>query len=210
MIDYKLMIVLPPNPSIASYQIVRVPDGFVINILYTADIQNQNVNIVIDPSKTGIKQLSRLSSITLNTVIKPDNNASAYYYDPTVYKLASVIGLFATAISIAALVVYFIAILGYKMVGIQMMAVLQISFLSLMLISDVNPCFQALANLWLVNGYNRINASHYLQDQLTPIPPKGIYLYSRYLQNYNFTLILIIIPFIVSLIGWLLKGRTNK
>lgn len=112
------MIYLPPNPLIAGYDIIRVADGFVVNIKYNGDIQDQPVNILVDPSKTNIPQLSRLASVTIMPIVRPDDNSSAYFYDQGTYKLASTIAKFASAIGILALAFYFIAIVGYKMVGI--------------------------------------------------------------------------------------------
>jgi hypothetical protein len=59
-----------------------------------------------------------------------------------------------------------------------MMAVIQISFFSLITLSQVNPCFAALSNLRFINGYNL--KSNHLQDPLTPAEPKGLFLLSRF------------------------------
>jgi hypothetical protein len=62
-----------------------------------------------------------------------------------------------------------------------MMAVIQISYLSLFTLSNMNPCFNALSNIWFVNGFNYFSFSKgLLKDQLSPIQAKGINLYSRF------------------------------
>lgn len=38
-----------------------------------------------------------------------------------------------------------------------MVAVVQISFFSLMSLSHVNPCFAALSSLKFINGYNKLS-----------------------------------------------------
>lgn len=90
-----------------------------------------------------------------------------------------------------------------------MMAVVQISFFSLVSLSQLNPCFAALSSLKLVNGYNSLNSDP-LKDQLTPISPKGIFLFSRFTENFNFTLAIIIIPLLVALIAFILSKTAMK
>lgn len=90
-----------------------------------------------------------------------------------------------------------------------MMAVLQIALLGLIMLSNTNPCFSALNYLWLVNGYNTINKNH-LSDPLTPNQPKGIYLFSQFLHNFNFTLALILIPLLIALVAFILKKTAMK
>ena len=90
-----------------------------------------------------------------------------------------------------------------------MMAVVQISFFSLVSLSELNPCFAALSNLYLVNGYNQLHKTQ-LQDPLTPIPPKGIGMFSRFAQNFNFTAALVLIPLLVALIAFILSKTAMK
>lgn len=61
------------------------------------------------------------------------------------------------------------------------MAVVQITFFSLLTLASLNPCFAALTSLLFVNGYNNLNHSNHLEDPLTPVSPKGIFLFSRFL-----------------------------
>lgn len=74
----------------------------------------------------------------------------------------------------------------------------------------MNPCFSALTNLRLVNGFNSLNQKSHLQDQLTPIPPKGASLFSRAFENYNFTLLIILVPCFVSLIAFICRTIISK
>ena len=74
-----------------------------------------------------------------------------------------------------------VGLIAGKMIGVEMMAVIQVSFVSLISLEEMNPCFQALSSLFFVNGYNSISDESYLEDSRTPIEPKGIFLYSRFL-----------------------------
>lgn len=65
-----------------------------------------------------------------------------------------------------------------------MMEVLQISYLSLLTFSNLNPCFNALSTVWFVNGPNYFPISQtrkHLLDEETPQSIKGLYLYSQFL-----------------------------
>lgn len=93
--------------------------------------------------------------------------------------MAGIIAKICTGIGLLALFMMLASIACGKMVGIEMMAVFQITFFSLMTLSQMNPCFAALSYLWLVNGYNVLNNNH-LSDVFTPIQPKGIKMFSRF------------------------------
>lgn len=85
---------------------------------------------------------------------------------------------------------------------------MQISYLSLLTIKEINPCFKALTNIWFINGFNYYALTkNYLMDALSPIKIKGIFLYSQFFQNYNFTFILVLIPMTVAL-GFLILSKT--
>ena len=115
-----------------------------------------------------------------------------------------------TGISAVAAVFCVLGLISGKMIGVEMMAVVQISFLSLITLSQVNPCFAALSSLKLVNGYNSLNQSNYLEDPLTPTSPKGIFLYSRFTENFNFTLAIVLIPLLVGLVCFILSKTALK
>ncbi len=51
------------------------------------------------------------------------------------------------------------------------------------------------------NGFNYFHFNKtYLADPHAPIQVKGIYLFSRFLENYNLNIILIIVPWLLSCI----------
>ena len=91
------------------------------------------------------------------------------------------IDILSSVASIAGLAMFLVGMISAKMIGTEMMAVLQVSFISLITLQEMNPCFQALSSLYLVNGYNSVSSNNYLDDPRTPIQPKGIFLFSRFL-----------------------------
>ena len=124
--------------------------------------------------------------------------------------MAKIISMVSTGISAVAAVFCVLGLISGKMIGVEMMAVVQISFISLITLSQVNPCFAALSSLKLVNGYNSLNQSNYLEDPLTPTSPKGIFLYSRFTENFNFTLAIVLIPLLVALVCFILSKTALK
>lgn len=151
----------------------------------------------------------RTSPTTSHLVITPDDNEGAYFYTDQVYQIESIIQKLAMAIAASSLVFCMIGIIAGKMVGIEMMAVVQISFFSLVTLSQLNPCFAALSNLQFVNGYNSLNRNP-LHDQLTPIQPRGIQLFSRFTENFNFTVAVIVIPALSALVCFILSKTAIK
>lgn len=97
------------------------------------------------------------------------------YYDQSVYDQANMITKISTFTGYGAIAFFFIGMLTSKIVGVEMMAVLQVSFLSLITLSQMNPCFSALTHLWFVNGFNYFSLTKdYRYDSASPIQAKGI------------------------------------
>lgn len=209
-VDFLDMIQIQSPVPISGYTVTKNNDGTVsIVVDYAEDIQNQPISIKVDPSRSGLPALSRAGPSTTNLIVTPDDNEGAYFYDPATYKLAGIIASVCTAISAIAGVFFLLGLISGKMVGVEMMAVVQISFFSLVTLSQLNPCFAALSSLKLVNGYNSLNHNH-LADQLTPTNPKGIFLFSRFTENFNFTLAIILVPLLIALISFILSKTALK
>jgi uncharacterized membrane protein (Fun14 family) len=128
--------------------------------------------------------------------------------------MAGMIGLLSQIVAGAALLLFFIGIFVRKLIGVEVMGVVQISYIALVTLCPMNPCFKALTNMWFVNGFNHFSLTKgHLMDPLTPLFVKGISLYSRFFENYNFTLLLIVAPFMVSLVCLILAKtvfRSNE
>lgn len=98
-----------------------------------------------------------------------------------------------------------------KLIGLEMMAVMQMSYMSLMTLSSMNPCFKALSKLEFVNGFNYFSLSkQYLLDQDTPASVKGLKLSSLFIQNYNFTILFLFCTYLISLITLILSKTKYK
>lgn len=84
-----------------------------------------------------------------------------------------------------------------------MMAVIQISHLSLITLPVLNPCFKALSNIWFINGLNYFlfsSPKSHMKNPNIPNQIKGLALNSLFVQNYNLSLLLIFSPYIFSIV----------
>lgn len=68
-----------------------------------------------------------------------------------------------------------------------------------MSLTDINPCFAALASLKYVNGYNNLGGD-IINDSFTPGQIREFLFILTFTSNFNFTAAIIVIPLIVSLI----------
>lgn len=210
-VDFLSMIQVNSPVPITGYTVTHNPDGTVaITVDYAQDLQGQSIDIQVNPAASGIPALSRALPSTSSVSIVPDDNKAALFYDDSTYKMADILSKVCTAIAAAAALVCVLGLISGKMIGVDMMAVVQISFFSLVTLSQLNPCFAALSSLRLVNGYNSLNKSNYLQDPMTPISPKGIFLFSRFTENFNFTLAVVAIPLLVALVSFILSKTALK
>ena len=201
------MVTLSNMTGFENYTVKMNSDGTVSLIAnYNSTIQNMNITVQLDPAQSGKTELSRYPPVSKQFEMIPTDNELAVFYDGSVYQIATITNILAYAISCAALFLFIIGIFADKLVGVEMMAVVQISHLSLITLDNLNPVFKALANIWFVNGFNYFSMSkNYLLDSSTPIKVKGIYLFSYFFQNYNFTFLLIFVPLLLSLICLILS-----
>ena len=211
-VDFMSMVQVQTPVPITGYTVTRNADGTVsLTVEYAADIQGYDLTVSIDPTRANIPALSRAQLSSATFVVSPDDNEAAFFYDDSTYKTADIIAKASTGISVAAAAFTALALVSGKMIGVEMMAVVQISFFSLITLSQLNPCFAALASLRLINGYNSLSKSeNYLQDTLTPTAPKGIFLYSRFTENFNFTLAIVVVPLLVALVSFILSKTALK
>lgn len=72
--------------------------------------------------------------------------------------MASIIKYMAIGASSIALLLAFLGLIAGRLVGLECLAVLQLSFLSLLTLTDVSPSFASLSYLGLSFGYNKVGS----------------------------------------------------
>lgn len=77
-------------------------------------------------------------------------------YDDSVYQTAGVVKIIASLAFGLGMIFFFLGIAAGKIIGIEMMAVIQISYLSLLSLNSLNPSLNLISELFFVNGYNNL------------------------------------------------------
>ena len=77
-------------------------------------------------------------------------------YDDSVYQTAGIVKIIAGLAFGLGMIFFFLGIAAGKIIGIEMMAVIQISYLSLLSLNSLNPSLNLISELFFVNGYNNL------------------------------------------------------
>jgi hypothetical protein len=75
--------------------------------------------------------------------------------------MAKIVKLVAWILSLLAFCVFVAGYLGGKLIGLEMMAVFQLAFISLISLNSMNPVLGALSKLSFSFGYNKIVPFNY-------------------------------------------------
>ena len=94
----------------------------------------------------------------------------------------------------------FLSLFGSKVVGIEMMSVIQLSFLCLISFENLSPPVLVLNSLFLANGYNQIETMNEILSSDMVQTAKALHLSSDLIYNYNFSFALILVPFLSGII----------
>lgn len=89
---------------------------------------------MLDPAKSGDPNFISVRPAQKTFPVIPTDNEIAQYYDESVYKMASIVSILAYIIDASCLLLFLLAIFARKLIGIETVAVVQISFLSLITI----------------------------------------------------------------------------
>lgn len=143
-------------------------------------------------------------------VIYPEN-LPAYYYEPSVYqesKALDVILIVASAIGM-----FLCLTMTRKMIGLELMSVIQMSFFTLTLTSTLHPIF----SIWgqhghISSGFNILppNLNQLFTDYKVPTNILYIQYHGNYLQNLNWMFVIELGVFIVGLLLLLIGKFTIR
>ncbi len=135
-----------------------------------------------------------------------------YNYDQDTYNFQSLIQIFGIVVGGLAL---FMLLLGFcipigKLIILEGLAVVQISYFSLLQFEKVPPTFVGLKNLIFSNGYNDMNMFSSNEQSKQDIY-KLMGLKVEVLSNDNISLVLLLIlPLFVGLVGFLVNKCLQK
>lgn len=153
---------------------------------------------------------SRTPSVRLSIPIVPDSNNPVLFYSPKEYLIFDVIEKMSIVLVVLSWVAFFLAIFGSKLVGVEMMAVIQLFFWALISNRYLHTGFQSFLNVKFANGYNEIaNSLPSNRPKINGIDQEYLFIY-----NFNWSCLLILLPFVLGfvlhLIGKLKKQEDKK
>jgi len=113
------------------------------------------MTVSLDPSLSNLTVLDKSTPATQSFLVAPSDNQIVYCYPSSTYQLANISSRMAMVVQCLALTGLVLAVIGgNKLVGIEMMAVLQVAVIGVVGLDSVNPVGKGVADMGTVNGLN--------------------------------------------------------
>lgn len=180
-----------------------------VTVQYNESIQSKNVSIELSPP-TIYNNTFDMKVSSSKFTISP-SNAEAYYYPDSVYTENTATDYVLLVSTIAGLVLCG-AILR-KLIGLELMAMLQMSFFTLSLCNTLHPIF----TLWgqrgyITNGFNELpdNIDNLFTPYTMPQNIQNILYKPQYLQNFNWMFVAELSIFLLGLLFTIVGKYTNR
>lgn len=192
-----------------------------LNLVFT---RNQNINQIeltidydgsnmegsflqfnIQPSSTGVASITHLTTQN-NLHLKVDSEKSGVYlfsYSQDVYSFQSLVSTLSLVVGLMVLMMLVLGccVLAGKLIVLECLAVVQISYFSLMQFEKIPPTFIGLKNLMFSNGYNEANMFGQVNQGVQDVY-KLMGIQRSVISNDNISLIVfVILPILIGLIG---------
>ena len=181
-----------------------------------SNLESTFLQFNIQPSSTGLTSITHLTTQN-NLHLKIDSEKSGVYlfsYDQETYNFQSLISTLSLVVGLMA---FMMMVLGCcvpvgKLIVLEALAVVQISYFSLMQFKKIPPTFIGLKNLMFSNGYNvaGIFGSSTNQQSFQDVY-KLMGMERSALSNDNISLmVFVILPLVIGLIGYLITKLITK
>lgn len=142
-----------------------------------------------------------LVNVTAQTQLTQTSNLSLEVYSDSTYLMSKIIYIFSMILSILSLISFLIGYKTGKIIGLELVTIFQVTFLSLTGLSNISPSFSSLSGLSFSCGFNiNLSKSTFSSRQFVPLN-----LSLSFLNNFNITAIVIIVPLIISLVVFLVN-----
>jgi hypothetical protein len=154
-VDWAAVVSLnEPQMTVTGAHYDPVLDRVVLDFSYSSSITQAQVQVNLntgnDSRLVGVPSFSRLAST------KATNNAALIYYDS--YGMADVVKYLSIFIGVAALLMFAAGFFGGRLIGLECMAVIQLSYMMLLTVEDLSASLSGLSYLRYSFGYNSITA----------------------------------------------------
>lgn len=119
---------------------------------FSSTLQGQAGTFTLNPTLSSKFYAS--APTTINFTINPTNNLPAVYYEDTTFNDVKRMDQAFKASVYASYGIFAMGLLTDKVIGVELMGVLQLAYLSVSNLNFVQPLLSPLMNLSMVNGYN--------------------------------------------------------
>ena len=203
---------IPPEKMSLSYHKDAVTGQVELVIDYGQyNIEGSQLKFNIRPDQTNFTALRDLSSQT-DLLMKLNSQSNGFYlydYPVDTYRTQSLIDTLSRIIGVLSLMLAFLGFIvpAGKLIVLEMLAVIQIAYFSLLEFEKIPPTFVGLKSLHMSNGYNDLNMfsseSRFSQDIFRIMGFETVAV-----ENYNLSFIVfVILPLIVGLVGYIVKSK---
>jgi hypothetical protein len=132
--------VLNSNLSGVTTTISYVGNGNLqVHIDYTNTVQNKTVNLMFSPNVSSSQHFYATPNTSFDFLMTSSNNIAADYYEQTIYNSAHTISIMAIVVVTLALIEFVVSLFTVKFVGVEMIGVIQVTYLGLVLTELINP-----------------------------------------------------------------------
>lgn len=120
---------------------------------YTATLNNENITFYFAPASLGINETSTVPVITVPAQMTSDNNIAIIYYEASVCESKANMKGLTDAVTYASYGTLALSALPCKIVGLELFGVLQLAFINVGNLDNVNTMMTPLAGLSGVQGF---------------------------------------------------------
>lgn len=142
------------EPSIKLNSWVYLQGTITYNFELLSNVQDKNVTLMFLPSGLSVPETANYTYSFLTFPIQPSNNVKAYYYPPEDCSTLDIAQKAVTVMEYATYATMIVSILPCKIVGLEMIGVLQLSFFTVGSVDTPNLMMRPLLALKSVNGFN--------------------------------------------------------
>lgn len=175
-----------------------------VTVDYNQSLQNSTVQLMLSPSVSGSGITFAMPNTNFEFMVSPTNNLAANFLDQGTYQTINTIDTCFKVVTYATLAFFVLGLFTSKFIGIEMIGVVQVAYISLLMINLLHPFLEPIKFINLVNGPNtafqndRLSLTNPLPNRITALeflPPLA--------YSVNYSLILLLFPPLFSLIFYL-------
>lgn len=171
-------------------------------------MQGNSTTLTVDLQNSGLDFYSLAEPSSYDLTIEPQNNLAANFYDEDTYKGNEILTYVSYGIIGLGYSTFLIGLYSSKLVVTEMFGVLQLSYVSLLLLDYGDPLLSTLVNLRYFYGVDSMILHHSL---ISSVKLSSLFYSSLLINNINISFVLLAIPAVLGLGFFLLSiPKTRK